>query len=55
MHLINNVNGAGIEMKFDDKTLMTADLIRILGRRYCGVEAVADKSFTLIASPNVSA
>lgn len=53
--LINNVNGAGIEMKFDDKTLMTADLIRILGRRYCGVEAVADKSFTLIASPTASA
>ena len=43
------------ELKFDDKTLMTKDLVRILGRRYVGVEAVADKAFTLVAKPGVSA
>ena len=47
--LANYPNGEGITIKFDDKTLMTADLVRILGRRYVGANAVADKSFTLIA------
>lgn len=47
--LINFPNGDGIDIKYDDKTLMTADLVRILGREYVGIEAVADKSFTLIA------
>ena len=28
---------------------MTADLVRILGREYVGIEAVADIAFTLIA------
>ena len=36
-------------VKYDDATLMTQDLVRILGREYVGIEAVADKSFTLIA------
>lgn len=52
--LINFPNGEGIEMKYDDTTLMTADLVRILGRRYVGVQAVADKSFCNIAKPVVS-
>ncbi len=47
--LANFPNGEGIEMKYDDKTLMTSDLVRILGRRYVAVEPVADKSFCLIA------
>ena len=47
--LINFPNGDGIDIKYDDKTLMTADLVRILGREYVGIEAVADKAFTLIA------
>lgn len=49
--LANYPNGDGVDLKFDDKTLMTSDLIRILGRQYVGVDAVADKSFTLIAKP----
>lgn len=53
--LINTPNGDGIELKFDDTTLMTSDLIRILGRRFAGVNAVADKSFCNIAKPTTSA
>ena len=49
--LANYPEGDGIALKYDDKTLMTADLVRILGRKFAAVEAVADKSFTLIAKP----
>lgn len=49
--LANYPNGRDVDIKIDDKTLMTSDLIRILGRQYVGVEAVADKAFTLIAKP----
>ena len=50
--LANYPEGEGISMKYDDTTLMTEDLVRILGRRYVGVEAVADKSFCLIGKPS---
>jgi len=53
--LLNFPNGEGTEMKYDDKTVMEYDLIRILGRRYVGMNAVADKAFCLIAKPSVSA
>ena len=53
--LINTPNGDGIELKFDDTTLMTSDLVRILGRSFAGVNAVADKSFCNIAKPTTSA
>lgn len=49
--LANYPEGDDIAIKYDDKTQMTADLVRILGRRYVGLNAVADKSFTLIAKP----
>ena len=49
--LANYPDGEGIEMKYDDTTLMTSDLVRILGRRYVGIEPVADKHFTLVAKP----
>ena len=49
--LANYPNGEGIDIKFDDTTLMTADLVRILGRRFVAAEPVADKSFTLVAKP----
>lgn len=52
--LANYPEGDGIALKYDDKTLMTADLVRILGRKYAAVEAVADKSFTLVAKPGAS-
>lgn len=53
--LINTPNGDGIDLKFDDTTLMTSDLVRILGRRFAGVNAVADKAFCNIAKPTTSA
>ena len=53
--LLNFPNGEGTEMKQDDKTVMEYDLVRILGRRYVGMNAVADKAFCLIAKPGVSA
>ena len=53
--LLNFPNGEGTEMKYDDKTVMEYDLVRILGRRYVGMNAVADKAFTLIAKPGISA
>lgn len=49
--LANYPKGDGIELKYDDKTLMTSDLVRILGRRYGAVEPIADKAFCLIAKP----
>ena len=49
--LANFPNGEDIEIKYDDTTLMTSDLVRILGREYVGVEPIADKAFTLIAKP----
>ena len=49
--LVNYPNGDGVEIKYDDKTLMTQDLVRILGRKFCAAEPVADKAFTLIAKP----
>jgi len=53
--LANYPSGEGIEMKYDDTTLMTSDLIRILGRKYVAIEPVADKAFCLIAKPSTSA
>lgn len=50
--LANYPEGEGISIKYDDTTLMTQDLVRILGRKYVGVDAVADKSFCLIAKPS---
>lgn len=47
-------NGDDITIKFDDITDMTKDLVRILGRRFVGLNAVADKAFTLIAKPGAS-
>ena len=44
-------NGREIDIKYDDLTSMTSDLVRILGRRYVGLGAVADKSFTLLKKP----
>lgn len=53
--LANYPNGEGIEIKLDDTTLMTSDLVRILGRRFVGIDAVADKAFCLVAKPTTSA
>lgn len=50
--LANYPNGDGVDIKFDDTTLMTEDLIRILGRQYVGLGVVADKAFTLVTKPS---
>ena len=42
-------SGDEIALKYDDKSAMEYDLVRILGRKYVGMNAVADKAFTLIA------
>ena len=41
-------NGEGIDFKFDDKTDMTKDLIRILGRMYAGIGVVAPGAFVKV-------
>jgi len=43
--LINFPAGEDIAIKFDDKTLMTSDLIRILGRMYAGFAVTAPNCF----------
>lgn len=44
----NLPNGDEIEIKFDDRTLMEKDLIRILGREYVAAKVVAPKAFCKI-------
>lgn len=46
--LANFPNGTGIEFKFDDQTLMTQDLVRILGREYVAVAPVACGAFAKV-------
>lgn len=46
--LANFPNGEDITFKFDDKTLMTQDLIRILGREYVAIAPVASGAFVQI-------
>lgn len=49
--LLNFPDGEGIELKYDDKTQMEYDLVRILGKEMVGIGVVADKAFALIAKP----
>lgn len=44
----NFPNGQEIEIKFDDKTKMEYDLVRILGREFVGHAVVAPKAFVKI-------
>lgn len=46
--LANFPNGEGIDIKIDDTTLMTADLVRVLGREYVGIGIVAPDAFVKI-------
>lgn len=47
--IANFPNGEGIAFKFDDKTDMESDLVRILGRQYVGVAPVAPNAFVKVA------
>lgn len=49
--LANFPNGFGVEYKVDDKTAMTEDLVKVLGRMYCAAAPVACKAFTLVKKP----
>lgn len=53
--LFNLPNGDSVALKYDDKTQMEYDLVRILGRKYVGMNAVADRAFVNIAKPSTSA
>ena len=44
----NFPNGQEIQIKFDDKTKMEYDLVRILGREYVGLGIVAPNAFCMI-------
>ena len=46
--IANFPNGEGIAFKFDDKTNMTSDLVRILGRQYVGLGVVAPDAFVKV-------
>lgn len=53
--LANFPNGVGnVEFRFDDKTLMTQDIIRIMGREYVGLGAIACDHFCLVKKPSAS-
>ena len=49
--LANFPGGEGVDIKVDDKTLMTSDLVRILGREYVGLGVTACNAFTLVTKP----
>lgn len=53
--IANLPNGEGIDFKFDDKTDMTKDLVRILGREYIGLGVVAPSAFVKLCKTAVSA
>ena len=46
--LANFPNGEEINIKYDETTLMTNDLVRVLGRQYVGLAVVAPNAFVKI-------
>ena len=49
--LANFPKGDSIEIKVDDKTAMTSDLVKILGREYVAVAPIACRAFVNITKP----
>ena len=49
--LANFPNGNTMQIKIDDKTAMTSDLVKILGREYIAVEPVSCRAFVKITKP----
>ena len=49
--LANFPKGDSIEIKVDDKTAMTSDLVKILGREYVAVAPIANRAFVNITKP----
>lgn len=46
--MANYPNGDEIQYKYDDRTLMTSDLVRVLGRKPVAIAVVANKYFATI-------
>lgn len=47
--MMNLPKGDAIEFKYDDKTLMTSDMVKILGRQPAAIEVVGNKYFAKVA------
>ena len=50
--LANFPKGEEIDIKYDETTLMTKDLVRILGREFVGIGVVAPDAFCKITKPS---
>ncbi len=48
--LINRPNGDNVEFKYDDKTLMTEDVVKILGRQPAAIGIVGNLFFAKVAA-----
>ena len=48
--MINLPKGEAVEFKYDDKTLMTSDLVNILGRQPAGIAVVGNLFFAKVAA-----
>lgn len=48
--MANYPNGDEIQYKYDDRTLMTSDLVRVLGRKPVAIAVVANKFFATIGT-----
>lgn len=46
--LANFPNGEGINLKFDDLTLATSDLVKVIGREFVGLGVVAPNAFVKV-------
>lgn len=48
--MVNEPNGNDVAMKYDDTTLATSDLVRVIGRKPVAVEVVANNYFAKIGA-----
>ena len=48
--MANYPNGDNVQFKFDDTTLMTSDLVRVLGRKPVGIAVVGNNYFAKIST-----
>ena len=48
--MMNLPKGEAVEFKYDDKTLMTSDMVKILGRQPAAIEVVGNKFFAKVSA-----
>ena len=48
--MANYPNGDNVQFKFDDTTLMTSDLVRVLGRKPVAIAVVGNNYFAKIST-----